>query len=217
MQALKIDSASVELMIALGDVYKKDNQNKLAIECCKQVLKANPEKGYNCLSKVYLKLKEFNLALCYFFKSATFDSSEQKLFKYYYKLGYFFNYKINNKQMAIKYYKKAISFKTFAENEFDYLYLQLGNAYLDNFQYEQAIDSYIKQAIINQNKSFLYYNLGIAYLSLQRNTIIKISQVRNNKKNMYVSQSDALKKEQDNIKIIDIFLNYQVKRIQKKI
>ncbi|EAR87072.2 tetratricopeptide repeat protein (macronuclear) [Tetrahymena thermophila SB210] len=201
-KALEIDKNSLNIIITLADAYYYNNQRQLADEFLNSVLKNHSEMGYEFQSKIYLRLKQFDKAINCLNKLLKIETSKQKRYKYYCKLGEIYQNKKYNYNMAIRCYQNALQYWSFYGNYDDGLYQQLANAYFHDLQYEQAIDSYQKQIIINEDKKFLHYNMGEVYLIQAQNSFYQDPKSKLQKKK-YLSQSiecfkREIKKYQDN-------------------
>ncbi|KAL4453208.1 hypothetical protein ABPG74_015439 [Tetrahymena malaccensis] len=176
-KALKINNNSVQLLIDLGDAFRKNNQIKEAVECYNQVLKTDPEKGYFRLRNAYLNDQQYEQAILSYLQQIMVNQFQRFL---YYNLGYaYLQLQQNNKQqikqkkqqkkyvcLAIECLKREI--KQFKDCKYS-LY-QLGKAYKEKNMGKQNIIV----NIICTSKMYPCYQAKIedssCYINTQNNT-----------------------------------------------
>lgn len=169
-KALKIDS-DYRIYYQRGIAQKKAKMLNEAEESFKKSIELNPNfvLAYNALGSVEFSLKDYQASVAHFekFKDMTENTSyknaaDQAISFAYLKMGQDAIEKGNN-QGAMNYLKKSIQ----SYNN-DGAYLMLARVYIDNKQFQQAIDAAnnakkYKKTITSGGP---YYYLGIAYKNL---------------------------------------------------
>jgi len=164
-QVVKVAPNSARAYDLLGDVYYSYGQRDRGDNACQKVVQAHPDDPnahYN-LAMAYSYADEPEQAIGSFEQVIRLDPSDAGAFR---AMGYVYLYDVNDPEAAVDCYERATRI---APTDV-WGWIDLGAAYIDNEQHENAIDAYEEAIRLDQNEShaigclaYGYLNLGISY------------------------------------------------------
>ncbi|MCQ2240354.1 tetratricopeptide repeat protein [Treponema sp.] len=154
---LKSDRENVTYLTALGDLYIKNNEDKIALDYYKEIVRLQPQNvdALNNLGGIFRRLKLYDESISVLERAVMLDSTNVQVF---YNLG--FTYKLmGNHEDAIQCFNTVVE-----ENPRDVLaFNHIGTIYASEKKHAEAVSSYLKGLKVDPNHPILHLNLAKSY------------------------------------------------------
>ncbi|MDO4506123.1 MAG: tetratricopeptide repeat protein [Spirochaetales bacterium] len=154
---LKSDPENITYLTALGDLYIKNNEDRVALEYYKEIVRLQPQNvdALNNLGGIYRRLKLYDESISVLERGVMLDSSNVQVF---YNLG--FTYKLmGHNSDAIDCFNTVVE-----SNPRDVLaFNHIGTIYASEKKHPEAVASYLKGLKVDPNHPILHLNLAKSY------------------------------------------------------
>ncbi len=161
-KAYELDPKNPDILNALGVAYSSVKEYKKAEDFFLKAIDIAPNKGelYTNLGVILAEEKKYNKAIWYF-KKAIENPEYRNKEKAFYNIALIYK-KLDENDKYEEYLKKALSYNQYFINA----YLALGNYYLTQKRYEDALAVYLKAYNIGIYIPEVYLGLGKSYYYL---------------------------------------------------
>ncbi len=158
-KAYELNPNNPDVLNALGIAYSSVREFKKAEKFFLRAIELAPEKGelYTNLGVILAEEKKFNKAIWYL-KKAVENPEYKNKEKAYYNLALIYK-KMGDEKKYEENLKKALSYNQYFINA----YLSLGNFYLNNKRYQEALNVYMKAYDVGIFTPEVYLGLGKSY------------------------------------------------------
>lgn len=158
-KALDINSMLPQIYLNMSDVYYKQNEVALAIECLRAGEVALPDNMVipHYLARILMDDAQKDLAIDELEKILEYEPEN---YDAYYDLGRIY-FEMGNWDAAIDNFENILEFKD--QNELIYFYL--AQAYEANDEIDKAISNYLKSTAVNNHFHPAYKKLGILFMA----------------------------------------------------
>lgn len=154
---LKTEPENINYLNALGDLYIKNGDDKIALEYIKEIVRLQPQNldALNSLGGIYRRLKLYDESISVLERAVMIDNTNSQVF---YNLG--FTYKImGNYDEAIQCFNTVVE-----ENPRDVLaFNHIGTIYASQKKWTEAISSYLRGLKVDPNHPILHLNIAKCY------------------------------------------------------
>ncbi|CAF0976894.1 unnamed protein product [Adineta ricciae] len=179
-------------------LYEKDKNYHLAIDQYQAILDSVSEsnqkysidfaiQSYESIGNLYYELKEYTLAIekqkegLSFIRNLNSDQHEQDIFNLTYSIAKCYS-ELENDDFALTYYRECVEIQKHssisAEESDDsvYMYEIVADSYCEDYQYDLAIDSYVKglnilEQISPTETAQFHYKIGTCYKMKEENDL----------------------------------------------
>ncbi|MGN0018772.1 MAG: tetratricopeptide repeat protein [Candidatus Gastranaerophilaceae bacterium] len=158
-KALKLDSTLPQIYLNMSDVYYRQKEIALAIECLRAGEVALPDNTVipHYLARILMEDAQQDLAIDELDKIL---EKEPNNYDAYYDLGRIY-FEMGNWDAAIDNFENILEFKD--QNELIYFYL--GEAYEANDEIDKAISNYLKATAVNDKFHPAFKKLGMLFMA----------------------------------------------------
>ncbi|WP_407398713.1 tetratricopeptide repeat protein [Treponema sp.] len=154
---LKTEPENLTYLIALGDLYVKNGEDKIALDYYKEIVRIQPQNldALNSLGAIYRRLKLYDESISVLERAVMIDGANVQVF---YNLG--FTYKLmGNYDDAIQCFNTVVE-----ENPRDVLaFNHIGTIYAAQKRHAEAVASYLKGLKVDPNHPILHLNIAKSY------------------------------------------------------
>lgn len=157
-RAVAKDEKNINALIKLAELYLYVRKNEISIEYANKVLKIdkNYAKAYFVKGMNFKELGDTAIAISSFVTATELD---QEYYHAYVQLGLLCAAKKN--PIAVAYYSNALNLNPKSEE----VYYNLGMYYMDNKEFNKAIENFTTLTQINPNNREAYFNLGYIHFN----------------------------------------------------